>query len=107
MKRLLLAVVFSLSFIGTTYAAEKTPTVTTLGRIPGLGILMKAVFTDLDDTDYWPSGIKAVPKLFWFARTDNPSTQASAGYAVAITTSTFFFYPAEDNTAGNLYFVVN
>lgn len=60
-----------------------------------------ATFTDVDDGDTWASGLDGVQDWV-FQRTDDPTTQASAGVSVAESSGTFTFYPAEDNTAGKL-----
>jgi len=60
-----------------------------------------ATFADIDDGDTWASGIVGA-KAWFFCRTDDPSTQTSAGVAVANSSGTFTFHPAEDNAAGRL-----
>jgi len=86
--------------------AAKTPsTITKIGTL-GNATLVKAVFTDLDDTDTWASGMSGVIGQ-WFNRTDDPTTQASVGMSVSESSGTFTFYPAEDDTAGALYVLRN
>ena len=85
--------------------AAKTPS-TVKNESMGSSKLLIATFTDLDDGDTWTSGIVGA-KAQWFGRTDNPSTQASVGVAVAESAGVFTFYPAEDNAAGDLFIMVN
>lgn len=80
--------------------AAKTPT-TVYQYNSGSQNKLVAAFTDLDDADTWTSGLDGVQDWV-FQRTDNPSTQTSAGVSVAESAGVFTFYPAEDNTAGKL-----
>ena len=84
--------------------AVKTPSAVYTESLGSL-TLKVATFTDLDDGDTWASGISGV-KYWWHQRTDNPSTQASVGVAIAHSSETFTFYPAEDNAAIKLFVCV-
>lgn len=66
--------------------------------------LIEAVFSagTADDGDTWASGISTRVIFFWAQDTDNPTTQASVGVAVANSSGTFTFYPAEDNKSFTL-----
>lgn len=83
--------------------AAKTPaTVTIVGVFPGAKVI-KASFTDLDDGDTWtPTSITGVVGQI-AQDTDDPTTQASVGCAVAYSSGVFTFYPAEDNKTVDLY----
>ena len=50
-----------------------------------------------DDGDTWASGLGSNVVTYSATDTDNPTTQASVGVAVANSAGTFTFYPAEDN----------
>lgn len=85
--------------------AAKTPSsVKTLGKMQGLRLVL-ASFTDLDDGDTWASGLKGVVGQ-WANDSDDPTTQASVGVAVAHSAGTFTFYPAEDNKTADLFILV-
>lgn len=80
--------------------AAKTPS-TIKQHSAGSQTKIVATFTDIDDGDTWASSLSGVQDYI-FSRTDNPTTQGSAGVAVAESSGTFTFYPAEDNAAGKL-----
>lgn len=85
--------------------AAKTPaSVLNLGPM-GDCRLICASFTDLDDGDTWASGLSGIVKC-WAQGTDDPTTQANTGCAVAFSGSDFTFYPAEDNKAVDLFVLV-
>lgn len=85
--------------------AAKTPsTVRNLGPM-GDCRLVQAIFTDIDDTDTWASGLTGIIG-FWAHDNDDPTTQASVGCAVTQSSGTFTFYPAEDNKPVDLYVLV-
>ena len=73
----------------------------------GSKVVLKTAFSDLDDGDGYTSGISGQIWGYTFQRTDNPSTQASVGCAVSESSGVFTFYPAEDNTAGDLYIYID
>ena len=85
--------------------AAITPTVTR--ECFGSKTVLKAAFTDIDDTDTWASGIKGKIWGWQFQRTDNPTAQASVDVAVAESSGTFTFYPAEDAAVGSLYVYID
>lgn len=71
----------------------------------GQGVFRVFKFTTCSDGDTWagPTGVKA----HWAQGTGNPSTQTSAGIAVAYnaTTGSFTFYPGENSLACTLFLV--
>lgn len=85
--------------------AAKTPSTVTR-HSSGDQTKLVATFTDVDDADTWASGLPNVSD-YYFSRTDDPTTQASAGVAIAESSGTFTFHPAEDNTAGDLVVFFN
>jgi hypothetical protein len=86
--------------------AAKTPSTIIRGNA-GSKTLLVASFTDIDDADTWASGLGSKVWRWWFQRTDDPTTQAAAGVAVANSSGTFSFYPAEDNAAGDLFILID
>lgn len=86
--------------------AAKTPS-SIVRSNAGSETRLTVTFTDLDDGDTWASGLPNNVKSQFFTRTDDPSTQASVGVAVAESSGTFTFYPAEDNAAGILTVLIN
>lgn len=82
-------------------AAVTPATVTILGNSTA-GLQVKCSFTDVDDGDTWTSGISGIV-AYHFTRTDNPTTQASNGADVELSSGVFTFRPGEDNAAGDLY----
>lgn len=84
--------------------AAKTPSsVIELGTGTGFRML-KATFTDIDDADTWTSGMSGVVGA-WCNGTDDPTTQASQGCDVSVSSGVFTFYPGEDNRTIELYII--
>ena len=86
--------------------AAKTPTTIRQENLGSLNLIMAdfdgtVSSNDVDDGDTWASGMKGIV-AWWFAREDDPTTQASAGVAVAESSGTFTFHPAEDGALGKL-----
>lgn len=65
-------------------------------------IIAEFTTTTINDADTWASGASGI-QHFWFGQTDNPSTQASAGFSVSQSAGTFTFYPGEDGATGYLF----
>ena len=59
-------------------------------------------FTSINDGDTYASGLGTRIQDYVFQQSDNPTTQASAGSSVALSSGTFTFYPGEDGAAGKL-----
>lgn len=86
--------------------AAKTPTNVKRYNM-GSANLLVATFSDLDDGDTWASGLSKEPvREYWFQDTDNPTTQGSVGAAVAYSSGSFTFYPAEDDKTGKLFVMI-
>lgn len=86
--------------------AAKTPSSVKSGSLGSYRLLI-VKFSDLDDTDTWASGLDNEPVAgYWIQGTDNPSTQASTGIAVAYSAGTFTFYPGEDSRTATLYVII-
>lgn len=82
--------------------AAKTPSsVKNLGPVGDCRLIL-ASFTDIDDGDTWASALNGIVAVI-AQDTDNPTTQASVGCAVAFSGSTITFYPAEDNKTVDLF----
>lgn len=64
--------------------------------------LIRAVFTDIDDTDTWTSNLVGIVDQ-WFNATSNPATQTDTGCNVSQASGVFTFYPGADNAAGTLF----
>lgn len=96
-----------LAFTVNSYAAAETPA-SVYQEVLGSVRLIIANFSGgtADDGDTWTSGLAESPISFWAQDTDNPSTQASVGVAVAYSAGTFTFYPAEDNKSFYLFVLV-
>ena len=58
--------------------------------------------TTVNDADTYASGLKAV-FAYWAQQKDNPTTQASAGVAIAVSGATFTFYPGEEGAEVDLF----
>lgn len=55
-----------------------------------------------DDGDTWASGIKGIVD-YWTSEQDDPTTQASTGFAVENSSGTFTFHPGEDEKPFTLF----
>lgn len=75
---------------------------TTLRESLGSLTLHVFTFTTVADADTFASGLPNV-FAFWAEITANPSTQASAGYAVSNSSGTFTLYPGEDSLSATLF----
>lgn len=82
--------------------AAVTPASVAQANLGDLRLLVCSFANTTDDGDTWAS---ALPGIFayWAVDTDDPTTQASVGVAVGLSSSTFTFYPAEDNKSFNLF----
>lgn len=60
-------------------------------------------FTSVDDADTFEG--PESPVAYWAMGTGDPSTQASAGVAIAESSGTYTFHPGEDSLACTLFVV--
>jgi len=70
----------------------------------GPGRIIVAHFTEVDDTDYWVSGIDDIcsEPMFATAWIGDPGTQAAGGGHVEHSAGTVTFHPSTDNLGCNL-----
>ena len=87
--------------------AAVTPATTYQGVMGSFRLIIANFANTTDDGDTWASGLSKTPPVgFWTGHTENPTTQASVGVAVAYSAGTFTFYPAEEDAAFTLFILV-
>ncbi len=85
--------------------AKKTPSSVTRFNWGSVNAF-KVVFSDIDNSDTYVSGLTGVLGQ-WANKTDEPGSQGNEGIAVSHSSGTFTFYAGETNNAVELYVLAN